>query len=114
VAADRPAVARGEARAALREFQRIGAAADADTAAALLRRLGRTAAGDAASDDVLTPRQREVLGLVGDGLSNADIAARLCISPRTVEHHVSAILAALQLRSRADAAAHAVRRSLAG
>ncbi len=53
----------------------------------------------------LTPRQAEVLDLVADGLSNADIAERLFLSVRTVENHVSAILAALHVSSRQEAAA---------
>jgi len=52
----------------------------------------------------LTERQLAVLGLLVEGLSNADIAARLVISPKTADHHVSAILAKLDVRSRVEAA----------
>jgi DNA-binding NarL/FixJ family response regulator len=52
----------------------------------------------------LTQRQAQVLNLVEEGLSNMEIAARLCISPKTAEHHVSAIIARLGVASRRDAA----------
>jgi DNA-binding CsgD family transcriptional regulator/alpha-beta hydrolase superfamily lysophospholipase len=52
----------------------------------------------------LTAREVEILGLLASGLSNAEIASRLFLSERTVEHHVSAILAKLQVRSRSEAA----------
>ena len=51
----------------------------------------------------LTPREREVLALLEEGLRNADIAARLVISEKTVAHHVSAILGKLGVGSRAEA-----------
>ena len=54
-------------------------------------------------------RQLDVLALLVDGLSNADIAARLVISRKTADHHVSAILAKLEVRSRTQAAAVARR-----
>jgi len=56
----------------------------------------------------LTTRQLEVLRLIAEGLSNAEIAGRLFTSPKTVEHHVSAVLAKLGAHSRAQAisAAH--------
>ncbi|MGD9987609.1 ATP-binding protein [Pseudonocardia sp.] len=60
----------------------------------------------------LTARQLDVLALLVDGLTNADIAARLVISPKTADHHVSAILAKLDVRSRAEAAAAARRLGL--
>ena len=60
----------------------------------------------------LTARQLDVLGLLADGLSNAEIAARLVISPKTADHHVSAILAKLDARSRGEAAVVARRLGL--
>lgn len=53
----------------------------------------------------LTPRQLEVLGLLGEGLSNAEIGERLYISRKTAGHHVSAILAATGTTSRGQAVA---------
>ena len=55
----------------------------------------------------LTDRQLEILRLVATGLSNAEIARRLVVSPRTVDHHVSAILQKLGVPTRRDAAAWA-------
>jgi len=57
----------------------------------------------------LSPRERDVLRLVAEGLSDADIAERLVLSPHTVHRHVSNILRKLGLHSRAAAAAHAAR-----
>ena len=55
----------------------------------------------------LTKRQMDVLTLMNDGLSNAEIGERLFISPKTVDHHVSAILGKLEVSSRGEAAAFA-------
>ena len=60
----------------------------------------------------LTPREREVLQLVAEGKSDADIARELVISPHTVHRHVANILRKLGLRSRAAAAAQAARAGL--
>jgi DNA-binding CsgD family transcriptional regulator/tetratricopeptide (TPR) repeat protein len=63
--------------------------------------------GTLANPAGLTDRQLEILRLVATGLSNAEIARRLVVSPRTVDHHVSAILAKIGVRTRRDAAAWA-------
>jgi DNA-binding CsgD family transcriptional regulator len=55
----------------------------------------------------LTAREQQILGLLGDGLSNAEIAGRLFISPKTVEHHVSAVLAKTGTRTRKSAVTRA-------
>ncbi|PUB12389.1 ATP-binding protein [Yoonia sediminilitoris] len=53
----------------------------------------------------LTQRQMQVLALLGDGMSNAEIADKLFVSSKTVDHHVSAILGKLDVASRGEAAA---------
>jgi DNA-binding NarL/FixJ family response regulator len=101
------------ARQARDGFERLGARADADRAAALLRELGGSGRTTVRVDaGALTARETEVLHLLADGLSNAEIARRLVISPKTAEHHVSRVLAKLGVRTRAEAAAHAVREGL--
>jgi ATP/maltotriose-dependent transcriptional regulator MalT len=100
---------------ALDELQRLGARPAAQAVARRLRERGvrRVARGPRAVTRSnyagLTPRQLEVLGLVAAGLQNAEIAERLVLSPKTVEHHVSAILGKLSVRSRREARAVAVR-----
>jgi DNA-binding CsgD family transcriptional regulator/tetratricopeptide (TPR) repeat protein len=87
----------------------LGARSDADRVAARLRDLDPTQVprrprrATAAHPAGLTGREAEVLDLVAAGLTNTAIAARMFISPRTVEHHVSAILAKLGVSSRRDA-----------
>jgi len=58
-------------------------------------------------NDVLTPREREVLHALGRGRSNAEIAAALCISEHTVKTHVANVLMKLDLRDRIHAVIHA-------
>jgi DNA-binding NarL/FixJ family response regulator len=96
-----------EARDRTAQLEKLAAACDVPSVHGLAARSAARLA--AATGD----GQREVLALLAEGLSNADIAARLVISPRTVEHHVSSTLAALNFKSRTEAAAHALRRSTA-
>ena len=107
-------------RQALEIFDRLGAV----PAAARLRRQMRAGGARAvprgpiavtrANSAGLTRRQVQVLGLVDEGLSNIEIASRLCISAKTAEHHVSAIMARLDAPTRRDAAAVARNRGLLG
>jgi DNA-binding CsgD family transcriptional regulator len=99
-------VAGAEARVALSVFEDLGASRDADAAAALMRDLGVKAARTGPKNvGRLTRREQEVLALLGEGLSNPEIAGRLFLSRKTVEHHVARILSKLGLRRRAEAAA---------
>jgi LuxR family maltose regulon positive regulatory protein len=98
-----------EAAAALDSLTELGAEPEAERA----RLLVATAAGD--DQDALpevTPREREVLRLLAEGLTNRQIAERLVVSEHTVHRHVTNILRKLGLPSRTAAAAHAVRAGL--
>jgi DNA-binding CsgD family transcriptional regulator len=113
VRGDEPELAVEEARVALSAFDRIGAVREADAAASLLRELGATGRAGPKGLEGITKREREILALLGQGLTNAEIAARLFISTKTAAHHVSNILAKLGMRNRSEAAAYA-QRYLAG
>ncbi|MBV9166089.1 MAG: response regulator transcription factor [Solirubrobacterales bacterium] len=62
----------------------------------------------------LTARELDVLALLAEGLRNAQIAERLVVSEKTVDHHVSAILRKLDVRTRGEASAQAARLRLTG
>ncbi|HEV7432107.1 MAG TPA: AAA family ATPase [Steroidobacteraceae bacterium] len=105
-------------RDALAIFDRLGAAPAARKLRRELRKRGVRAipSGPRAArrnDPAgLTPRQNQVLGLLAEGLSNAAIAVRLTMSAKTVEHHVGAVLAALEAPSRLRAVQIARERGL--
>jgi DNA-binding CsgD family transcriptional regulator len=105
-------------REALDELRALGAAPVAAKAARRLRELGERAIPRGprprtqANARSLTPRELDVLGLLAEGLRNTEIAERLVISPKTVDHHVSAILRKLDVRTRGQAGAAATRLGL--
>jgi DNA-binding CsgD family transcriptional regulator len=102
-----PAPAVAEARIALTVFEDLGASCDADKASGWLRAAGAAAARvGPRRAGVLTKREKDVLQLLAEGLPNPEIAERLYISRRTVEHHVASVLSKLGLRNRTEAAAY--------
>lgn len=115
LAATLAALGRGEAAdreagAALRLLDELGAG----TEAARARRRLAGAARDGAPLPELTAREREVLCVLAEGLTNQQIAARLVLSEHTVHRHVANILRKLGLPSRTAAAAHAAQVGLLG
>ncbi len=96
-----------QARAALGIFDRLGAVPLVDRTEAVLRSLGvrHTGRRPAVALAGLTGREQQVLDLLREGLTNAEIGERLFVSAKTVEHHVGRVLAKLGVRSRAEAAA---------
>ena len=91
---------------AVKQLDRLGAVGTADRVRSDLRRDGvaavpqRPRTSTRANPAGLTNRQLDVARLAARGLSNGEIASRLFISPKTVDHHVSAVLAKLDLPGR--------------
>jgi DNA-binding NarL/FixJ family response regulator len=107
-AAGRTAEAREHADAARGTARRLGAG----PLLAELRALGSESRPRAANNTGLTARETEILGLVAQGRSNAEIARQLFISAKTVSVHVSNVLAKLGASGRTEAAAIARRDGL--
>ncbi|MGW3804980.1 helix-turn-helix transcriptional regulator, partial [Streptomyces clavifer] len=100
--------ARGPLRDALVAFERCSARAWADRAGGELRAAGEAvdvpdqgAAGPLAG---LTPQQQRIARCVAEGATNREVALRLSVSPRTVDHHLRNVFAALGVRSRTELA----------
>ncbi|GAA1658358.1 ATP-binding protein [Catellatospora bangladeshensis] len=114
---ERPAQARQALDRALEIYGRLEAAADIARAEARLRQAGvrRGVRGPRKRPkhgwEALTETEQRVAALVAEGLSNPDIAAQLFLSRRTVQSHVSSILAKLQVTSRVELAVRAAERS---
>ncbi len=102
--------ARTPLRDALVAFQRCSARAWAERAGGELRAAGEPVAGavrDTGGDGVLsalTPQQQRIARCVAEGATNREVALRLSLSPRTVDHHLRNIFAALSVRSRTELA----------
>ncbi|MFD5250082.1 helix-turn-helix transcriptional regulator [Amycolatopsis sp. NPDC058340] len=100
--------AQGIAREALDEFRRLAMPGPLARAAALLDRIR----AERRAADPLTGREREIVALLADALSNRRIAEKLVLSERTVESHVRSILAKLGLANRTEVVAWASREGL--
>ncbi|WP_406836878.1 LuxR C-terminal-related transcriptional regulator [Streptomyces sp. AHU1] len=99
----RPGEARGRLRDALVSFERGGALGWAAQARAELRATGDAAPGEPAGPlTLLTPQQLRIARCVAEGATNREVALRLSVSPRTVDHHLRNVFAALGVRSRVE------------
>ncbi|MGV9884145.1 LuxR C-terminal-related transcriptional regulator [Streptomyces sp. NPDC003006] len=99
----RPGEARGRLRDALVSFERCGARAWAEQARAELRATGEAlAAGPPGGLSRLTPQQLRIARCVAEGATNREVARRLSVSPRTVDHHLRNVFALLGVRSRVE------------
>jgi DNA-binding NarL/FixJ family response regulator len=101
-----------EIEAAITAVARGEAALDPAVQAHVLAGLAE-GANERALPDGLTPREAEVLTLIAEGLSNAQIAERLVVSQATVKSHVNRVFAKAGVRDRAQAVAYAYRNGLA-
>ena len=86
----------------------------ADPAVGMVRPTSMFISVDLPAPAGLTAREQEVLALISAGLANREISQRLFISERTVQHHVTAVLAKIGVPSRTAAAREAARIGIAG
>ncbi|WP_182898501.1 LuxR family transcriptional regulator [Microbispora sp. H10830] len=101
----RPSAAREHLHGALETFERYGARLWSEHARAELRAAGesvRPSGSRSEAGRLLTAQQFQIATLVAEGATNREVAARLFISPRTVEHHLRNIFARLGVRSRVE------------
>jgi DNA-binding CsgD family transcriptional regulator len=103
----RPGAAREHLHGALETFQQVGAALWVERARAELRASGEAVARAAASggpEELLTAQQFRIARLVSEGATNREVAARLFLSPRTIDHHLRNVFVKLGVRSRVELA----------
>jgi DNA-binding NarL/FixJ family response regulator len=100
-----------ELESAIRTVHRGGSVLDPAVATRVLAEVTNPSGSDAGLDQ-LTAREREVLALLGEGLTNKELAARLFVAEKTVKTHVSAVLSKLHLTDRTQAALFAVHHGL--
>ncbi|MFJ6247249.1 MULTISPECIES: LuxR C-terminal-related transcriptional regulator [unclassified Streptomyces] len=100
----RPGAARGPLGDALVTFERAAADGWADRARSELRATGGAGGGtaDRTAWGLLTPQQQRIARLAAQGATNREIADRLALSPRTVDHHLRGVFARLGIRSRVE------------
>ncbi len=97
--------ARGHLRRALDVFEDLGAEPWAERTRQEMRATGETARKrDVTTTEDLTPQERQTALLVSQGLTNREVAARLFLSPRTIEYHLSHAYQKLGVRSRSELA----------
>jgi DNA-binding CsgD family transcriptional regulator len=97
--------ARGHFRSALTMFEDLAAEPWAERARQEMRATGETARKrDVTTTEDLTPQERQTAHLVSQGLTNREVAARLFLSPRTIEYHLSHAYQKLGVRSRSELA----------
>jgi DNA-binding CsgD family transcriptional regulator len=104
----RRAEARTHLEHAVELLRGVGATILAEKATTELRAAGGVVGEDMASHQLLTPHELQVARLVVSGASNRDLAAKLFISPRTVEAHLTAIFRKLGVRNRRELSARAI------
>ncbi|MDL4773773.1 helix-turn-helix transcriptional regulator [Actinomadura xylanilytica] len=101
--AHRPADARTPLRTAAESFQRAGAAPWTERALSELRAAGEAGAAPASGAlNGLTPQELRIVRLVAEGATNREVAARLFLSPRTVEYHLYKVYPKLGVTSRTE------------
>jgi DNA-binding CsgD family transcriptional regulator len=95
--------ARPQLRAALAAFERLGARPWAERASTELRATGETARRrEPSTIDQLTPQELQIARFVSEGASNREVAAKLFLSPRTVEYHLHKVFTKLGIASRGE------------
>jgi two-component system NarL family response regulator len=105
-------VSKDELLDAIRQVATGGAFIESQMLRGMLSEMKPGGTGGAPAARNLTKREREILSLVAEGLSNREIADKLVLSPETVKSHVAAILEKLNVSDRTQAAIYAVRNGL--